>query len=244
MAHVWWHLWGADEEYVDMGFGYDPSDPGFYDKDEFYSTPDVQEIYPTSFQEYEPLGLREPKTYYEESSFLDSNYYEEEEQYQGQQMDEYTEEYGEKSYAELARGFIDQLAPWLGGAAKLQKFAKGMTTQRQRQGRGGGGDGRQMRSPYTTHSARTTGRTQADIQSTFRGRDSRQLMALLSQQSQRAASAVQIVANKAAQVGDPVKGNDLYDLISGETKPLGAKQQLPTGQSFRSLAIRRRSQMA
>ena len=127
----------------------------------------------------------------------------------------------------MARSFLNDLAPWLGGAAKIKKFADGMTAQRQRQG-GGGGGGRQVQAPYTTHKAGTTGRTQANIQSSFQGRDSRQLMAMLSQQSRQAASGVQIVANKAADVGDPIKGNDLYDLISGETKPLGAKQQLPT----------------
>ena len=113
-----------------------------------------------------------------------------------------------------------------------------MSAKRKQQG-GGGGGGRQVQAPYTTHKAGTSGRIQANIQSSFQGRDSRQLMALLSQQSRQAASGVQIVANKAADVGDPIKGNDLYDLISGETKPLGAKQQLPTGQSFRSLSIRR-----
>ena len=52
-------------------------------------------------------------------------------------------------------------------------------------------------------------------------------MAQLTQQSERSASAVQIVANRAAQVGKPISGNDLYDLIAKEGQPRGVKQKLP-----------------
>ena len=262
MAHEWWH-WGDDEwdtfrydgppdiQIPSQDYNIPETDWGSQESISFGDTDDY--VYQTPSQQYDTGSYQgdfdstywdkqqeEHEDQLETQSFLDAYGIDEEELKDfgapgGEAWDIQPEE---QSYASIARGFIDDLAPWLGGAAKLQKFAKGMTTQRQRQG-GGGGGGRQVKAPYTTHKAGTSGRTQANIQSSFQGRDSRQLMSMLSQQSRQAASGVQIVANKAADVGDPIKGNDLYDLISGETKPLGAKQQLPTGQSFRSLSIRR-----
>ena len=255
MAHEWWHSFWEDET-IDMGFGYDPKD---WEDVTFYSEHDetdyepytLQYISPTSFMNYEP---EEQITYSSpEGTFGSGDVFGigQEGEFGGTSTDlprgsleaisktlEDDPPEEEQSYPELARNFINQLAPWLGTAAKIKNFATKMSAKRKQQG-GGGGGGRQVQAPYTTHKAGTSGRIQANIQSSFQGRDSRQLMALLSQQSRQAASGVQIVANKAADVGDPIKGNDLYDLISGETKPLGAKQQLPTGQSFRSLSIRR-----
>ena len=263
MAHAWWH-WG-DDEWDDFDYSYD--DDAFdedYDWEKSYEketsflhyeppsdpyslgsgwTPEEYESYDPQVKTYsspegifgsgDVFGIGEEGEFGGTSTDLPRGSLEA----ISKTLDDIPPE-EEQSYPELARNFINQLAPWIGGAAKIKKFADGMTAQRQRQG-GGGGGGRQVQAPYTTHKAGTPGRTQANIQSSFQGRDSRQLMALLSQQSRQAASGVQIVANKAADVGDPIKGNDLYDLISGETKPLGAKQQLPTGQSFRSLSIRR-----
>ena len=260
MAHEWWHDIFGSEEFIDMGFGYNP-DEEYYSESltdyEPYST--AQETFPMpSFQHYEPYDYEpQVQTYSspegtfgsgdvygigEEGGFggtiSQEEYLRERSEQASQQLQDIPPE-EEQSYASVAREWIDKIAPFLGGAAKIKKFADDMGKKGQRQGGGGGGGGRQIKAPYTTHKAGTSGRTQANIQSSFQGRDSRQLMAMLSQQSRQAASGVQIVANKAADVGDPIKGNDLYDLISGETKPLGAKQQLPTGQSFRSLSIRR-----
>ena len=262
MAHEWWH-WGDDEWDVfgadDMGWGYDPKDSPTYTTPEEYRVAqeidyfgEEQTYDSSSFLEYEPPQVQ---TYSSPEGIFGSGDVfgigQGEGEFGGTSTDlprgsleaisktlEDDPPEEEQSYPELARNFINQLAPWLGTAAKIKNFATKMSAKRKQQG-GGGGGGRQVQAPYTTHKAGTSGRIQANIQSSFQGRDSRQLMALLSQQSRQAASGVQIVANKAADVGDPIKGNDLYDLISGETKPLGAKQQLPTGQSFRSLSIRR-----
>ena len=238
MAHEWWHMFGADEDEWggDMGFGYDP-DEIYYSDDEddpaAYGTP-IGEMYQTAYDYPESFYSYDPKA--EDSYDLTST--ELMASYPTEPAKTYQPEL-EQSYADMARETIAKYMPFVKTAQQVQKFAGMMSAKRQKQGGGAGGGGRQVQAPYTTHKAGTSGRIQADIQSSFRGRDSRQLMALLSQQSRQAASGVQIVANKAADVGEKIKGNDLYDLISGETKPLGAKQQLPTGQSFRSLSIRR-----
>jgi len=253
MAHEWWH-WGEDDwdtfrydappdtsipsqQIPSQDYNIPETDWGsqesisFGDTDDYvYQTPS-QQYDPSSFLEYDPYRTGEGEF---GGTISEEGYYKE----QSEQLQDIPPE-EEQSYFEMARKALAKYMPFVKSADQIQKFAKAMSTKRQKQGQGQGGGGRQVKAPYTTHKAGTSGRIQADIQSTFRGRDSRQLMALLSQQSRQAASGVQIVANKAADVGDPIKGNDLYDLISGETKPLGTKQLLPTAQSFRSLSIRR-----
>ena len=62
------------------------------------------------------------------------------------------------------------------------------------------------------------------------------------QQSERATSAARAIANQMARAGTVTSTNDLADMISGSTKPMGTKQKLP-GSNLRQLAIPR-TQMA
>ena len=62
------------------------------------------------------------------------------------------------------------------------------------------------------------------------------------QQSARATSAARAIANQMARAGTVTSTNDLADMISGSTKPMGTKQKLPGG-NLRQLAIPR-TQMA
>jgi len=246
MSHEWWH-WGEDDwdtfrydgppdiQIPSQDYNIPKTDWGsqesisFGDRDDYvYQTPS-QQYDPSSFLDYpggygsedvgeidaspdvfrgDPLGGTE--------SDLDT----------GDIASFYPEE--EQSYADMARETLAKYMPFVKNAQQIHAFATKMLSKSSQQQRGGGGGGgRQIKAPYTTHRAGTEGRTQADIKSTFKRRDSKQLMAQLTQQSERAASGVQIAANRAAQVGKPISGNDLYDLIAKEGQPRGVKQKLP-----------------
>lgn len=232
MAHVWYH-WGQDD-WEDFG------DPGevssqVYDidvaDDYVYQTPS-QQYEASSFLEYDPYDTGEGEfggvsrdeygTYKKDEPLVS---YEQSAEISQQGLDDIPPK-EEQSYADWARSLIAKTMPFVKDAQQILTFAKKMTSKYDRQPQRGGG-GRQIKAPYTTHRAGTEGRTQADIRSTFQGRNSKQLMAQLNQQSERSASAVQIVANRAAQVGKPISGNDLYDLIAKEGQPRGVKQKLP-----------------
>ena len=120
-------------------------------------------------------------------------------------------------------------------AAVISRFAKGAQRGggKERQAQAGGRPGPAL---PTSARAPTTpaGRTSRARQATSGERAVQAAIA----QSNRAQSAARAIANQMARAGTVTSTNDLADMISGSTKPMGAKQALP-GTRLRQLAIPR-----
>lgn len=264
MADLYKWLWGDDEADFwgdvapDYGFGYDDED--YRQAQEEYYFGEATPTYKPSFS-YEPqtqygggdlIGedpygyytqpTTKAETYYDQYSFLNLEAAEEEEAYEAEQMEAYEDEYGEKSYAEIARAWLAEIAPFFGNAAKIQKFAKQfMDFQKGPQQAGQYGPGRRMQAPYTTNRSGSTAQVRANIQSSFQARDSQKVVRDMVSRSSAAETASAKISDSGTRRTIAVS-NDLYDLIAGETKPKkGVTQQLPT--TFRGLALSRRSRM-
>jgi|8_EtaG_2_1085327.scaffolds.fasta_scaffold17012_3 hypothetical protein len=157
------------------------------------------------------------------------------------------------STLEFARQFNDERS--LGAQAKDFLFktlgvgpetAKAISAFAKAANKGGGkqgqAQGRGRTGPALPTSARApttaAGRTSRARQATS---GERAVQAAI-QQSERATSAARAIANQMARAGTVTSTNDLADMISGSTKPMGTKQKLP-GSNLRQLAIPR-TQMA
>jgi len=120
-------------------------------------------------------------------------------------------------------------------AAAISRFAKGAQRGggKERQAQAGGRTGPAL---PTSARAPTTpaGRTSRARQAT----SGEQAVQRAIQQSQRATSAARAIANQMARAGTVTSTNDLADMISGSTKPMGTRQKLP-GANLRQLAIPR-----
>ena len=146
----------------------------------------------------------------------------------------------DRSYAQIIKeGLFETLGVGAETAAAISRFAKaanrGGGKQGQAQGRGRTGPAlpSSARAPTTA-----AGRTSRARQATS---GERAVQAAI-QQSERATSAARAIANQMARAGTVTSTNDLADMISGSTKPMGTKQKLP-GSNLRQLAIPR-TQMA
>ena len=124
---------------------------------------------------------------------------------------------------------VEAIAGFMKGAYR------GGDKERQAQSRGRVGPGlpQSARAPTTA-----AGRTSRARQATS---GERAVQAAI-QQSERATSAARAIANQMARAGTVTSTNDLAEMISGSTKPMGTKQKLP-GSNLRQLAIPR-TQMA
>ena len=132
-----------------------------------------------------------------------------------------------------ALGVGPETAKAISAFAKAANRGGGKQGQAQGRGRTGPALPSSARAPTTA-----AGRTSRARQATS---GERAVQAAI-QQSERATSAARAIANQMARAGTVTSTNDLADMISGSTKPMGTKQKLP-GSNLRQLAIPR-TQMA
>ena len=137
---------------------------------------------------------------------------------------------------DIKEGVFEALGVGAETAKAISAFASaaqrggGKQGQAQGQGRGRVGPGLTTSTPRTSAAGRTSRARQATS-------GERAVQAAIAQ-SNRAQSAARAIANQMARAGTVTSTNDLADMISGSTKPMGTKQKLP-GANLRQLTIPR-----
>ena len=154
-------------------------------------------------------------------------------QYYGQYDVEFEDD---RSYAQMIKeGLFEALGVGKETAGAISRFAHGAKKGggKERQAQAGGRTGPAL---PTSARAPTTpaGRISRARQATS---GERAVQAAISQ-SNRAQSAARAIADQMARAGTVTTTNDLADMISGSTKPMGTRQKLP-GANLRQLAIPR-----